>query len=179
MAVDVAPPAQELPDAVMRLVEEFTAMAAGIPWSDDLLDGMRGRRWTRPARARDEDGAHNWRHQRAREAANQGRRFVLSEEISSRHSVSPRPAPRWARPARLLGQPFLLRPERPQTGHRMAAAAGEQIAATGLVPSVLGVQRASAETSLRGEDRYVRRLCPCQGSMRVELVSGARVRPSD
>ena len=57
----------------------------------------------------------------------------------------------------------------------MAAAAGEQTAATGLVPSVLGVQRASAETSLRGEDRYVRRLCPCQGSMRVELVSGARV----
>ena len=40
MAVDVAQPAQELPDAVMRLVGEFTAMAAGIPWSDDLLDGL-------------------------------------------------------------------------------------------------------------------------------------------
>ena len=40
MDVDVAQPAQELPDAVMRLVGEFTAMAAGIPWSDDLLDGL-------------------------------------------------------------------------------------------------------------------------------------------
>ena len=40
MVVKMAPPAQELPDAVVRLVQEFTAMAAGIPWSDDLLDGL-------------------------------------------------------------------------------------------------------------------------------------------
>ena len=40
MAADMPPPAQEMPDAVVRLVGEFAAMAAGIPWSDDLLDGL-------------------------------------------------------------------------------------------------------------------------------------------
>ena len=40
MVVEAAPPAQELPDAVVRLVRECAAMAAGIPWSDDLLDGL-------------------------------------------------------------------------------------------------------------------------------------------
>ena len=40
MVVEVAPPAQVLPDAVVRLVREFTAMAAGIQWSDNLLDGL-------------------------------------------------------------------------------------------------------------------------------------------
>ena len=61
----------------------------------------------------------------------------------------------------------------------MAAGAGEQTAATGLVSSVLGVQRASAQASLRGEGRHERHLCPRQGSMRVEIVIGAHVRPSD
>ena len=57
----------------------------------------------------------------------------------------------------------------------MSAAAREQAEAAGLVPKVHGVQRTPSEAPLHWEDRHVRRLCPCQGSMRVELVSGARV----
>ncbi len=106
MAVDVAPPAQGLPDAVVRLVGGVCRHGRWHPLerrSPGRPAGMRGPRWNRHARGGDQDGAHNWRYQRAREEARQGRRCVLSAKISSRRSVYPRPAPRWARPARLPG----------------------------------------------------------------------------
>ncbi len=128
-------------------------MAAGIPWSDDLRDGLLAcvdhggidmpAVETRTERITGVINVHERKRARADAACSPQKYLLVAVCIRARlHGGLGQPG--------FLDQPFLLRPERPQTGHRMAAAAHEQTAATGPVPTVLGVQRASSETPLRG-----------------------------
>ena len=185
MVVDVAPPAQELPDAVVRLVGEFAAMAAGIPWSDDILDGLLAcvdgggldlpALETRTERITGVINVHE--RQRTKADASCSPKKYLLVKVCLR--------------ARLhggLGQPDFLDNHFSfdRTGLKQAIEWLQQhvnrLQRQGLCRRCMAYNEPPLKrlcVPLRGEDRYVRRLCPCQGSMRVEIVSGAHVRPSD